>query len=365
MNLKTGLNFVLRSYYKMKLEIEALEARTVPAMIGSQLTNFLAQQAIQDAAPVSPDVGEDNTTNPGVGNGNGSTLQDVLVAGISSNATLLASLSAPNVVEESVDICHHTSSNKNPYVLLGISHFDSPAIETHLHHHEKAHPNHTDIVIYSFSNGEVVIQLQDLSTTVVGDIRTVTGAEAQAIVAGLDFTAQGQSGHDNCVELARRLGIDANHVSPSEDSVRNAIGQSYNNSLNRNARADEVDFWVSRLEELNLDDVAAQIENSAEGRAVFSFGQYKKLLERDADPAEVRFWVATGQTRKDILSGILNSNEFNNKYKDIDSFVDALYTKVLDRESDKVEDKFWKHDSKNHDDIVHGFLESDEFRGKH
>ncbi len=133
------------------------------------------------------------------------------------------------------------------------------------------------------------------------------------------------------------------------------IEELYETRLGRLATQQEVNEWKAAL--TDHDDAAHRmfviqgIEESAEGRDHLVRGWYQRYLGRDADGREEQGWVRlleAGESEEQVLSGILNSQEFLARAQQLfnsgnagENFVRALYDLLLDRDSSGDEIQGW------------------------
>jgi hypothetical protein len=329
-----------RAGYRPRLE--GLEDRTVPALILSQVNAVLATPTITASTPL---IG---STSSAIGAVSGEVGSEV-------GQTLL-------------HVCHRTCSDKNPFVLLGIRH-DNPAVMTHLldgdivFHYTLAADGSVATATIQFlptdtlANITAAIQASagasfnaadismDASTTVV----SVSGTTAAAVLNGLPFR-QGESGHDDCVTLATRLGLSLD-VCPGRslthvgDDERIFVADLYDTSLGRDASDHEIDFWLGVLHGAGRSEVINGIDNSAEAMQHLVDSWYQLYLNRDATGGEEMAWVGLlqqGVSRQQVLAGILGSPEFiMNSGNTAGGYIHELYETLLNREASDAEISAW------------------------
>jgi len=95
---------------------------------------------------------------------------------------------------------------------------------------------------------------------------------------------------------------------------------------------------------------------------------YQHFLERSPDPGGLRTWTEhlSHHGPLSTIEGILNSQEYHNKYPDAQSFVTSLYRKLLDREPDPngLNDWINVYNTRGRKEVIKGFLGSTEFKRK-
>ena len=95
---------------------------------------------------------------------------------------------------------------------------------------------------------------------------------------------------------------------------------------------------------------------------------YNTVLERNDDPAGLKFWsdrLYNGtSTGADIVNLFLTSEEFRNKNKNNEEYVAILYRSIFGRELDEGGREFWVgclNDGMSRTYVLSGFVNSDEF----
>ncbi len=159
-------------------------------------------------------------------------------------------------------------------------------------------------------------------------------------------------------------------LTPQEQQLRAFVSRMYTVALGREAETDGLDFYTDRLfaGDSNGACLAESFLTSPEFKGKgYDDAQYVKVLYRtffDREPAaeEVNYWVeklASGQPRAFVLSGFVNSVEFDNLCTSygisrgfmkedgkplnpgIGRFVERFYTVVLERAGEKEGIEYW------------------------
>ena len=224
----------------------------------------------------------------------------------------------------------------------------------------------------------------------------------------------------NASIVAIRATVNINTV--DVDSVRNFVLRMYYTMLERDPEANGLDYYTTRLvnKQMKASDMARGFVLSEElkgynySNEVFVKKLYKTFLDRDPADSEVTYWVNELQnkrkTREFVLSGFVNSNEFqkicndygiergtlvakqeyestnpskdkpkvkvfiintdNVKSESLDAYIDRLYQVILGRNADEDGKTYWRNQiikGTNYDAVTApriGFFQSPEYLGK-
>jgi hypothetical protein len=164
------------------------------------------------------------------------------------------------------------------------------------------------------------------------------------------------------------VGTSADIYGPaSTDPIVRYVHGLYHNILNRDGEAKGVAFWAAQLHGgAALAAVVQGFLNSVEHRGIEVDSYYRVFLGREADAFGRLFWVnqlLSGVDERVVVQGFLTSAEFVNAHSDTNSYVTALYAKLLGRAPDAAGMAVWVSDlngGANRADVVNGFLFSSE-----
>jgi hypothetical protein len=123
------------------------------------------------------------------------------------------------------------------------------------------------------------------------------------------------------------------------------VDRLYRNLLNRAADAGGLSQWVQALlAGVTRQQVATGIWQSAEHRGTEVDQFYTTFLGRPADAAGRALWVnalLTGTSESDVMRGFLMSTEYQAAHSSDVSFVNGLYSQILNRPGDPASITAW------------------------
>jgi hypothetical protein len=190
----------------------------------------------------------------------------------------------------------------------------------------------------------------------------------------------GGSGFSVVVEREVPAGValtvtNVQRVDMDDEAIR--IDELFAERLDREARPEEVAAFEDARDN-GLDDrgLVRDIEESPEGRTQFVKHWYKHYLGRDAVNGEEQGWVRAllgGATEEQVLSAILNSQEFFNRAQTLfqtgnanENFIRAVYQVLLNRTASSDEVQGWLNalSIMGRQGLALDFLLSQEFRAE-
>lgn len=151
------------------------------------------------------------------------------------------------------------------------------------------------------------------------------------------------------------------------------IVPAYRQFLNRNADQGGIDFWTQQLQHGLTDEqmqggfiASPEFFNNAGGtNKAWIDALYEALLDRHADSAGEEYWL---NQLKGHESRLEVANDFTGSPEGLGDRVQQTYQRYLGRKAGPSEVDFWVgqyHQGKTNEDIVTGFLASDEYFNKH
>ncbi len=122
---------------------------------------------------------------------------------------------------------------------------------------------------------------------------------------------------------------------PAADATSGYVQSLYRSVLGRSAGPEEIAGWVSLMKGgATAEQVAAAFVNSPEHRAEQVAAYYEDFLHRAVDPGAA-YWIdmlEAGMSEQEVVTGILDSPEYQQEHQDPASYVTALYADVLGRQ---------------------------------
>ena len=179
--------------------------------------------------------------------------------------------------------------------------------------------------------------------------------------------------------------------------VSNFVNRMYTVALGREAEPGGVDYWAAQLLAYEIDGagiangfiLSPEFTGRGYSDAEFIQTLYQTFFDRSADTEGLNYWTKAlngGHSREYVLSGFVNSNEFNSLCsafgisrgmlkedgtainQGIWRFAGRLYTKVLERDGEKDGMEYWAlriADGINTpEDAAKGFFQSEEYVSK-
>ncbi len=212
------------------------------------------------------------------------------------------------------------------------------------------------------TNKEVTWASTDEAVATVDSTGKVTAVSAGS--AAITATAKDESG------VSASCTVTVTGVNTQEQQIRAFVSRMYTVALGREAETEGLDFYTDRLiaGDSNGACLAESFLTSPEFKGKgYDDAQYVKVLyltffDREPAEEEVNYWVetiASGQSREFVLSGFVNSVEFDNlciSYgisrgfmkedgkplnPGIGRFVERFYTVVLERAGEKEGIEYW------------------------
>ena len=150
------------------------------------------------------------------------------------------------------------------------------------------------------------------------------------------------------------------------------VASLYRDVLGRVYDGKGLDYWIRR----NFDghserDVASGFVRSKEYSMQLLNELYPWLLDRAPDEDGLEYWARRlqgGVSRETLIAVFLSSKEFRERSDSDQTFLDAVYKKLLSRDPDQEGNRYWvdrmKAGATRHQ-VVMGFLRSDEYTRKH
>ncbi len=186
-------------------------------------------------------------------------------------------------------------------------------------------------------------------------------------IAGLTFWSGQLDGG------AARGVIAAQLTHSAEYFKTNVIVPAYRQFLNRNADQGGIDFWTQQLQHGLTDEqmqggfiASLEFFNNAGGtNKAWIDALYETLLDRHPDSSGEDYWVNQLNGQQSRLEV---ANEFTGSPEGLGDRVQQTYQRYLGRKAGAKEVAFWVgqyHDGKTNEDIVTGFLASDEYFNDH
>lgn len=173
------------------------------------------------------------------------------------------------------------------------------------------------------------------------------------------------------------------------------VAQAYEHILDRQAESEGLNYWLEQLQngldrealvlsfssssefseligasvERQLDKLGLVDDGTLDNEA-FSVGRYYYgVFDREPDIEGLKYWAqkqAQGEDLNDIVSAMMASDEFTSQFSDTTDteFVEALYQRALDRESDAPGLQYWVgalEGGVSRSAVINSFIESPEF----
>ncbi len=223
----------------------------------------------------------------------------------------------------------------------------------------------------------VFVDLKNSGQLDTGDPSTVTGADGSFRFAGLtpgSYTVREQIMYDNVAltgpasrvinATADVSGIDFGNVPynpafpvyPSADlfaahanadAATSYVSGLYLAVLDRNADPTGLSFWVNALKAgMPASEAANLFVNSLEHRQEEVNYYYQSFLGRASDPGSI-IWVnqlVNGGNEATVIEGILSSQEYTAEHTSNEAFITDLYFHLLGRQADSAGQTFWEEE---------------------
>jgi len=159
----------------------------------------------------------------------------------------------------------------------------------------------------------------------------------------------------------------------TKEQATSFVSRMYNDALSRDAEPTGLNYWVNQLVEQKIDgaglakgficskEFAEKNLNNEEYVKVL----YETFFGRSADADGLKYWVDilnSGKPRTEVLAGFVNSREFSNVCDEsgivrgtmeadgssiynpgVNSFVNRMYKKALDRKGESVGVEYWSY----------------------
>jgi hypothetical protein len=146
------------------------------------------------------------------------------------------------------------------------------------------------------------------------------------------------------------------------------VASLYRDLLNRRFDEQGLDGWVrSRFGGQTPENVARGFCYSQEHSNTLATQLYFWLLDRAPDPVGLEAWrkaLENGMSRQAAITGFLSSNEYLSANPPPNAFVHSLYRRLLNREPDPAGFNFWvdqMNQGMQPDEVARHFLNSEEF----
>ena len=194
-------------------------------------------------------------------------------------------------------------------------------------------------------------------------------------------------------------------VEGAEDKVKAFVKRIYTDCLGRNPEEDGVKYWSAELINGNKDGASVgagfvfseEYMNKGTSKQDYVKMLYKVFMGREADEGGLKYWLDSmnnGMTREEVFKGFVDSKEYTQICSDygiirgdytiqgipdptvtngtvtkaMTDFVERIYVKALNRDSDPEGIKYWAqeiaNESKSPVEVAELFIFSEEFESK-